>query len=367
MINKIDYLFIYKGDISKLPPLVTLLFLIKEKNENITLIIDQLDQELMSKFKNHGINIVELNIDRSLNNKIIQKLFYWWDFRKNTKKYLNQLKYKMLWFGSADTAISLYGLYDKVDFNINVYELYDKNKTYRFFLNKILPKAKKVVVPEETRASIFKVWYELKNKPIVLPNKPIVNPNSFHLTLTDEIKAIKDSKKKVILYQGIIVKGLRDLTPLCQAMAKLNEKWQLVLMGPQNPYIEELKKIYPELIYIPYIKPPLHLKVTELVDVCVVSYGYKDLNNIFCAPNKIWEYSMFGKPMLCNDVPCLKQTVENAKAGICVDMDDTGAIIKAIGTIEREYTEYSNNARIFYDSVDLEEVVDQLITGDKCE
>jgi len=366
MINKIDYLFIYKGDIIKLPPLITNILLIKQKNKSITLIVDKLDPELISEFKNNEIDIVELNISKTLKNTKISKLFYWWNFRKKTKKYLRHIPSKMLWFGSADTAINLYGLYNRMNFNINIYELYDKNKIYRYFLKKILPKANKVIVPEETRASIFKVWYQLKNKPIVLPNKPILSQNNLELALTDELANIMNSNKKIILYQGIIVKGLRDLTPLCKALVQIRDQWQLVLMGPDNPYIDELKIIYPELIYVPYIKPPMHLKVTELVDLCVVSYSYKDLNNIFCAPNKIWEYSMFGKPMLCNDVPCLKQTVEKSNAGVCIDMDDSNAILEAINTIEQDYSYYSSNALAFYNSIDLESIV-ATIVGDEDE
>ncbi|KAA6307134.1 hypothetical protein EZS27_041199, partial [termite gut metagenome] len=35
----------------------------------------------------------------------------------------------------------------------------------------------------------------------------------------------------------------------------------------------------------------------------IVSYAFDDLNHVFCAPNKTWEYTGFGIPMLGNNAP----------------------------------------------------------------
>jgi hypothetical protein len=82
---------------------------------------------------------------------------------------------------------------------------------------------------------------------------------------------------------------------------------------------------------------------------------------LFCAPNKIWEFSGYGIPILGNIIPGLINTVENFKFGSLVDMNDPKCIIKGIKNIEENYETYSKNSLQFYDSVDISDLVQKLI------
>ena len=72
---------------------------------------------------------------------------------------------------------------------------------------------------------------------------------------------------------------------------------------------------------------------------------------MYCAPNKIWEYSGFSIPMLANDVPGLKYTVEMYKAGLCVNTNDENEIRNAILQISSKYDEFSYNAERLYERI----------------
>lgn len=61
----------------------------------------------------------------------------------------------------------------------------------------------------------------------------------------------------------------------------------------------------------------------------------------------------FGIPVLCHDIPGLRYTIGQYKAGVCTDMDDTESIKAAIEEMDNNYEEYSKNARTFYDSYDI--------------
>ena len=103
--------------------------------------------------------------------------------------------------------------------------------------------------------------------------------------------------------------------------------------------------------YVSYIPAPYHLEITSYAHIGIVFYRNDSLNKVFCAPNKIYEYSGFGIPMLANDIPGLKNTVGNAGAAECMELKSNN-IIHAIQKIEADYDTYSENAKKFFAGTD---------------
>lgn len=102
-------------------------------------------------------------------------------------------------------------------------------------------------------------------------------------------------------------------------------------MGRESDYLHELQKEYPNgFEYLGFIKPPHHLAIQKYCDIGILTYvsDTGSINPIFCAPNKIFEYARLGMPMLCNDIPGLKYTVESSDMGYCCDINDTDDIQK---------------------------------------
>ncbi len=134
-------------------------------------------------------------------------------------------------------------------------------------------------------------------------------------------------------------------------------------MGNRSKYVDELINFLPELYHIDYIPFPFHLKITETSDVGILSYDFTRLNNIYCAPNKIYEYSMFGLPMLGNDVVGLTSTVGAANACLCVDFSSVDNIVSALKELNDNYKEFSKNASIFYNSIDIRDLHIKLLNN----
>jgi len=77
------------------------------------------------------------------------------------------------------------------------------------------------------------------------------------------------------------------------------------------------------------------------------------LNHVFCAPNKIWEYSGFGVPSLAADLPSLRYWLDRYQAGVCCNFDSEDDVAEAIGHILQNRESYKTGATALYDSCDL--------------
>jgi glycosyltransferase involved in cell wall biosynthesis len=196
------------------------------------------------------------------------------------------------------------------------------------------------------------------------------HPRQRCLSFSDErtrraLGAVRD--KRVLLYQGHFGAGpaarRRNVEPIARALRELDGSYHLVLMGPRVAAVDYLQDRYSNVSYVPYIPPPSHLEVTSHAHIGIATYGYDDLNNVFCAPNKIWEYMGFGVPVLCQDIPGLRFTVAAADAGVCVDFEHTPQITGAINQIERDYSRYSRRAAECFDAVEPARIIGGVING----
>lgn len=70
---------------------------------------------------------------------------------------------------------------------------------------------------------------------------------------------------------------------------------------------------------LPYITAPYHLEVTSHAFIGILIYApvygtfTSPLNSIYCAPNKLYEFSHFGIPMIGNNIPGLNTLLKVTK------------------------------------------------------
>lgn len=220
-----------------------------------------------------------------------------------------------------------------------------------------------VVECEYNRAHITKVWFDLDKTPVVLPNKlylldSVDYSEMIPERLRHEVNQLKD--KKIILYQGGITKE-RPINKFIDALDYLDNNFVMLIMGNN---LDSIKK-HDRTFLIPFIPAPYHLYVTQKARIGILCYlasskGFSftsPLNSIYCAPNKIYEYSKFSIPMIGNDIPGLKYTIESYNMGVCTDVFDPIKIAADIEKIEKEYDVYSNNAQLFYNDCDVKTII----------
>ena len=360
MIKKV--LFIYEKKLSELPPLITLIEALKLKGYSITIIVSEAEDVYSDK----SVDFLEWEAKFKFNNKFTRAFnrLLWgkYFFRFRIPLLIKRENYDLVWVIIASNSDSLFYLKRKFNNGVNyLCSVFELNDTIPKILIRIEPLAKnasKVIVPEYNRANILRVWFKLEETPYVLPNRPISLPILSDSTVKEKLIAFEG--KKIILYQGHIQRG-RNMEAICKAVDRL-DGFVFVLMGKSHDgYAEELVGKYKTTQHIGFFKPPLHLQFTSKAYIGIVTYDYSSLNGVFCAPNKIWEYSGYGVPMICNDIPGLVYTVGLSKSGICIDTKDAEAIYQAINTINSNYNIFSNASKEFYDSSDVKQLIDTII------
>lgn len=245
---------------------------------------------------------------------------------------------------------------------------YKKLSFFKFDTHLLAEKAKAVVVPEYNRAHITQAWWNLSNIPLIFSNKPYLSQkvevisNIYNYRIKNILKEIDN--RKIILYQGIISTE-RPLDKIIKAVGSLGKEYAMVVMsGGKNIYENLGVENY---YFIPFISPPYHLEITKRAYIGILSYfptkntGYSPLNSIYCAPNKIFEFGLFGIPMLGNNIPGLKYVFDIQKCGACLEKFEEEDICIAIKKIEANYENYSFGAKRLYSEVNSEEEVKHII------
>lgn len=258
------------------------------------------------------------------------------------------------------------------DYYFTIYELHERG----FHNRKIeiaAKRARKVIVPEYCRAHIMKSRYNLERLPIIMPNKSEIAIDNAELS-EDALKAIASLRRlklkgyRIVVYMG----GLgpeRPLEPFLSAISK-SEKYILAIMGRNNLYLADLQKKYPDkMVYLGAFSPPEHICVAKYADIGLLNYvsinQKQGLNALFCAPNKIYEYTALGLPVLGNDIPGLKFDIVMNKCGLVVDYNDSDSVLEALEEIEGNYESYSARAKNYYLSTDVDKILEHILC-DNC-
>jgi len=358
-------LFILNRECTYLPPFLTI---IDSLCEAYCLKIISSESELgmkslkdMYKHKNvHFISTITKEEGTSFAhrvlNRIKRKLNIKSDFHKETVRLLNTEQYDFLWVIHEETLYEFKKEILHKKYIVSLYELNDHRRTFLDELKPSIQNAVEVLVPEYNRACILRTWLELRKTPTVIPNKPLNHPRIRNI---DNPYSSQLKDKKIILYQGYIQRS-RNIDALCEAVKDLPEYTIIIMGSGDKSYIAELTSKYSQITYISFVTPPNHLYITSYAHIAIVKYDFICLNAIFCAPNKTWEYSGFGIPVLCHNLPGLEYTIGKYNAGICTDMDDKESIKSAIMQIDAHYEEYSNNAKTFYDSIDIKLLINRV-------
>ncbi|WP_148304444.1 hypothetical protein [Bacteroides stercorirosoris] len=214
--------------------------------------------------------------------------------------------------------------------------------------------AHKVIVCEYNRAQITQAWLKLTELPLVISNKPVDSTfeRNSDITKSDEAKDLikKLVNKKLILYQGV-VDAERPIETIASAVEELSDDYVFMVMTGSD--CSHLRK-YSKTVILSYITAPYHLEVTSHAFIGILIYTpvygtfTSPLNSIYCAPNKLFEFSQFGIPMLGNDIPGLRYTISYNNMGCCIPSFSLENFKNAISNITVNYDVYSENAKKFY-------------------
>lgn len=197
-----------------------------------------------------------------------------------------------------------------------------------------------VAVPEENRAWITFVKAELKNVPALLPNIPFDHPRK-KVDISEEplLAELSRSGNRIILYQGYLDAYKRCLNELIESLLYIENAVLVVMPAFDDSQRKKLEEKSTELglngrvIFIPYRPAPGHLRVVSMADVGIGLYRPTTINQIYCAPNRLYEFLGYGVPVVLPNVPAIKNLSELYSCiGVC-EPDDPKSIANAINTL----------------------------------
>lgn len=363
--------------VEKYPPVLSIINYLASSQHQVVLCTTNASSEITDLCSQKGIALYSIR-DRGVFNGKWKRLFHkvlgypkihfqLWKFIKQEYD-----KNSFIWVCSV---VSLKYLGNKLYGRNYILHLFELAENLSVFTNIKYPKvdlkmfcmkSHNVVECEYNRAHITKVWFSLDKLPIILPNKLLLleEPNYSGMVPSSIINLLERLKyKKIILYQGIISPE-RPLSRFIDAVQELADDYVFLIMGHSSDFYPESEHLF----FCPYLPAPYHLYVTQKAYIGIMCYvasssGYSytsPLNTIYCAPNKLFEYSRYGIPMIGNKIPGLEYTIEANRIGVCTELDKD-SIISAIRNVSENYEEYSRNSTVFYQSVDVGEIIESAL------
>ena len=262
-----------------------------------------------------------------------------------------------IWFGTEESALLSQGLCS-IPYVFNCLEFWDRSLKKTRFIRRIAQGAFECIACEPTRAWLMKLEWGLPELPSVVPNKFEDHPRLSRIPPSTEAskKAVEVlGERAAILYQGWLRQD-RGLEEIARALVQIRDDLWLTILAPETEEcldaLRRLQAIYPKTIYLGYLPSPLHLELTSYASVGIARYEPTSLNNVYCAPNKIYEYAGFGIPVLCNNIPGLEETIGRAGAGVCVDFSDLNGVADALKKLVCGRNQYAKAATDFFDGTD---------------
>ena len=365
-------IFYFVKNIAKVPSCHYNMLMLKDLGYTVIAILGESTDAINQKLNDNDIKtfiMTDTEPVKLMGISVVDKLQSYYKYRQFSKRILKNSYEKgdVLFIGTGDTGISLYSLFTNYKSVLCLKELYDNQSTiYKRILKSLCLQATTVVACEKNRARIMQNVWGLKERPFIIPNKPYTdvlprNMSGSNEKLQNIINNIKN--KKSIIYQAYHITYANELIKLAQALKLANKDYLLVLMGiVDNPDdIKRIKEIYPNVYCTGFVKSPKHIEVTSNAYIGITVYPENILNNLFCAPNKIYEYACFGIPTLANDIPGLVETIGVNRAGVCVDWNNVLDLKEAIIDIDKNYKKYHENAMGMFNKTDCLTMINNIV------
>jgi glycosyltransferase involved in cell wall biosynthesis len=143
------------------------------------------------------------------------------------------------------------------------------------------------------------------------------------------------------IYLGGYGEG-RFTLEIMEAFAEMPDSVRLDIVGSGRPEFmalagKRLAELGVEHVrLLPAVPYPAIPKLLSDYHIGVALYRNINLNNYYCAPNKVYDYLMNGLPVITNRYPGLVNVIENNRVGACIEEVNGNELRKAVEEIVDE-------------------------------
>lgn len=214
-------------------------------------------------------------------------------------------------------------VYDAHEYETEMNGLQGFKKTYLSIKERFLIRfVDKVITVSDSIADEYVRLYGIERPELIL-NCPVLRtekpPNK------DLFRSIFDisNEHRILLYQGGLEKG-RGIEIMLEAFSSLNtDRYVLVFLG-SGQLTDEIKshENYGEFVFHhPYVSGEVLLEYTSSADYGIVYIEDTCLSYRYCMPNKLFECIAGGLPVICSNLPEIRDFVERQGVGISAIKD----------------------------------------------
>ncbi|MHB8055898.1 MAG: glycosyltransferase [Candidatus Aminicenantales bacterium] len=241
-------------------------------------------------------------------------------------------------------------VFDNIDLSVERYGGI-KKRLWGLIQRRCLPSCDVIFHAEPNRLRYFVQKHRLEDKRnILLENFP---PRGRpHLP--------KDPGTLRAVYFGGVGKG-RDIEAMIRSFASVpGMEFDLVGYGKPD-YLDSLRRLITETGgegRIRILPPVSDRELDEFFAPYAIGlafYPNNNLNNYYCAPNKIYQYIQAGLAVIANDYPGLRSLIEGRRIGCCVALVTPEELSRAIKTIAGE-KRYLNITEALKDELSWERI-----------
>lgn len=186
-----------------------------------------------------------------------------------------------------------------------------------------------VIVVGDNIADWYAKEYQIE-RPLVVKNAPFRKAKKKNNLFREEL-GIRD-KQKVLLYQGGLMRG-RGVHLVLDAFKKRKDDSIVAVFmgyGELEGQVKSAQQQSNNIYFFPAVSPNIVLDYTASADVGIHMIQNTCLNHYYCMPNKFFEYSMAGLPILISNMKEMADAVSVNDFGVVINEPTSDAINKAI-------------------------------------
>jgi len=340
---------VYLGDFFFDARCINMALSLQKENTQISIICTYNQKFHTSKFK----NIKFYNI--TIQNNGIKK---YWDFHAKVKQILNERDFDTIIAGDLYSLSSCCLSNNKAKIIYDCREIYTQLSAHyykpihkifwnfyeRFFLKYV----NTILVTAISDLNYLKIKF--KNYTHLKWNIIYNYPSNYKLNTIISLKEKYNipENKYLVLYQGVIQKkrGIKELL----YVVKNSKNLVGIIIGSGNTsyYKNYAKKLHitHKVIFINKINYLDLFNYTSSCDIgwaVIQNFGISNQNAL---PNKLFEYSLMGLPVIASNLPNMKKIIIENNLGIVVDDKNVDEHIKGINTLINNYSHYVNIEKI---------------------
>ncbi len=193
-----------------------------------------------------------------------------------------------------------------------------RKKICKWLERKLIKYVDMTLVVSESIADWYEKEYTIR-RPVVILNSPRYRKLKTNNYFREQLGI--SSNQIIFLYQGGLVSG-RGTNFILEAFKQRSDNKAVIVFmgyGDLEKDIQQAAEEFEHIYFYPAVSPDVVLEYTASADVGIHLIQNTCLNHYYCMPNKLFEYSMAGLPVIVSNMKDMSNLVQHNKMGEIIE------------------------------------------------